>query len=489
MQLPSATSRGAFASFEKPWHDGLSLIRRRWITWAIVAAVLVAAAGLGFLAPRAEARQIFLAAGALLAAAPLVFLALDFITRRREWAPLLILFAALFIPWDIPVRGSSFVVSLILTLVLVGLWLLKMLTVERKLSLVPSALNRPVLGFSLVVVISLVWGNIFRDSLVRVWSSFPFVQITSSLVMIMLPVLSLMVINYFDDLKWLRRLVSLMLAAGLLGLVSEFVLPVIPVQTRGTFTMWVVGLALSLLFWARLNPWLKATLILIVLGWCYWSFGLRITWLASWLPTLVILIVLFSMRSYKLLLLLVAGALIWVYLNQDYLVSIFANEQEESGLTRLAAWGQNWLITREHLLFGTGPAGYAVYYMTYFPRDAMATHSNYIDILSQLGVFGFGLYLWILGAAAWSGFRLCRRLKGRRDFTEALANAAFAGVLGCLVINAFGDWVIPFAYTQGVSGYDYAAYNWLFIGAIFALDRLTRDAKALTEHRPGAPAA
>jgi hypothetical protein len=484
MQLP-----GSLGSFEKPWNDRLGLVRRRWVTWAIVAAVLVAAAGLGFLAPRAEARQIFLVAGALLAVAPLVFLALNFITQRREWAPLLILFAALFIPWDIPVRGSSFVASLILTLVLAGLWLLKMLTVERRLSLLPSALNRPVLGFGLVVLISLVWSNIFRDSLVIVWPSFPFVQVTSSLVMIMLPVLSLMVINYFDDLKWLRRLVILMLLAGLLGLVSEFALPVISVQTRGTFTMWVVSLALGLLFWTQRNWWLKLALILIVLGWCYWSFGLRITWLASWLPTLVALLVLFFMRSYKLLLLLVAVALIWGYFNQDYLVSIFASEQEESGLTRLAAWGQNWLITREHLLFGTGPAGYAVYYMTYFPQDAMATHSNYIDIISQLGVFGFGFYLWTLGSAAWFGFRLCRRLKGRRDFTEALANAAFAGVVGCLVINAFGDWVIPFAYTQGVSGYDYAAYNWLFIGALFALDRLTRDGGALSKHRPGAPAA
>lgn len=484
MQLP-----GAFSSFAKPWHDGLDLIRRRWVIWAIVAVVLVMAAGLGFLAPRAEARQVFLVAGALLAAAPLAFLALDFLTRRREWAPVLILFAALFIPWDIPVRGSSFVASLILTLVLVGLWLLRMLTVERKLSLLPSALNRPVLGFSLVVVISLIWSNIFRDSLVYVWPSFPFVQVTSSLVMIMLPVLSLMVINYFDDLKWLRRLALLMLLAGLLGLVSEFVLPVIPVQTRGTFTMWVISLALSLLFWARLNLWFRAALILIVLGWCYWSFGLRITWLASWLPTLVALLVLCFMRSRKLLLALVAGALIWGYFNQDYLISIFAAEQEESGLTRLAAWGQNWLVTREHILFGTGPAGYAVYYMTYFPRDAMATHNNYLDIISQLGVFGFGFYLWILGVAAWAGFRLCRRLKGRRDFTEALANAAFAGVLGCIVINAFGDWVIPFAYTQGVSGYDYAAYNWLFIGAIFALDRLTRHGEAITENRPGTPAA
>jgi hypothetical protein len=40
---------------------------------------------------------------------------------------------------------------------------------------------------------------------------------------------------------------------------------------------------------------------------------------------------------------------------------------------------------------------------------------------------------------------------------------------------AFGDWMLPFAYTQTIAGFDYTVYSWLFIGALLALDQMTRD--------------
>jgi O-antigen ligase len=166
-------------------------------------------------------------------------------------------------------------------------------------------------------------------------------------------------------------------------------------------------------------------------------------------------------------------------MNTTTITADIDRENQESGQTRLAAWVQNWIITQDHLVFGTGPAGYAVYYMTYFPRNAMATHNNYIDIFSQLGLVGLVFYLSFFVLVVWSGFRLCQRLRGRGDFVEALAQAALAGSVGCLVINAFGDWLIPFAYTQGIRGYDYAAYNWIFLAVIPVLERLTRPAATI----------
>jgi O-antigen ligase len=459
----------------------LEALWRRIFGRVIALGVLAAAAVLGVLAARAEAQTVFLAALGLIVAAPIGFLALQFITEHREWAPMLILLACLSLPLGVPVRGSYFVLSLILTAGFAALWVLRMLTVERRFSLAPASVNLPILGFALTVLISFGWSNLFRDVIVITWSSFPFVQGSSALVMIMLPVLSLMLNTYFHDVKWLRYCVGLLLAAAVFGLISEFVVTVVPVETRGTFAMWVISVIVSLLLFHRgLGLWAKAGLVALMLGWGYWSFGLRITWLASWLPTLVALLVLCFMRSWRLLLALALAGVVWAAANQAYIGSTFEAENEESGHTRLAAWAQNWEITREHLLFGTGPAGYAAYYMTYFPDNAMATHSNYIDIVSQLGVVGLAFYVWIFGAFAWTGLRLCLRLRGRGDFAEMLANAAFAGTLGCIVINAFGDWLIPFAYTQGISGFDYAAYNWLFMAVIPVLDRLTQpQAQAL----------
>ncbi len=38
---------------------------------------------------------------------------------------------------------------------------------------------------------------------------------------------------------------------------------------------------------------------------------------------------------------------------------------------------------------------------------------------------------------------------------------------------AFGDWLIPFAYTQSIEGFDYAIYSWLFMGSLLSLKTIT----------------
>ena len=133
----------------------------------------------------------------------------------------------------------------------------------------------------------------------------------------------------------------------------------------------------------------------------------------------------------------------------------------------------NWRVTDQHLLFGTGPAGYAAYYMSYFPTEAMATHSNYLDIIAQTGVVGFVLCIWFFISLAWQGYRLVSRLKGRGDFIEGMANAVFAGTIACIVMMGFGDWLFPFAYTQTIAGFNYAVYNWIFMGTVLVINRMT----------------
>jgi O-antigen ligase len=414
-------------------------------------------------------------------ALPIGLVGLSLIYRFRAFNVLLVLIACIFLPIGFQARGSYVVLSLIFAAAFLGLWFMRMLVAEREFKFIPSPHNWPILGFSLVVIISTVWSNVFRDVVIITPPSMVFVQGASAVVMLCLVGVFLMVDNYFAEIKWLKAVVGILLAGGFFGLVNEFVMQTLPVQNRGTFTMWVMAVTYSLVLFHKGLSWpQRLGAFALMLGWAYWSFGLRITWLASWLPAMVALLTLSFMRSRQLLLALILGALLWAALNRSFIEQTLNAETDESGHTRVEAWQMNWTVTREHLLFGTGPGGYAVYYMTYFPTNAMATHNNYIDVISQLGLPGIIFYVWFFLSVAWQGFNLCRRLKGRGDFYEALANAAFAGTLGCIVINAFGDWLIPFAYTQGIAGFDYAAYNWLLMASIPVLDRLTRPAPDAT---------
>jgi O-antigen ligase len=265
------------------------------------------------------------------------------------------------------------------------------------------------------------------------------------------------------------------LVAGVIAIPYRLgLIPILLINDNGLFTMWVVSLALGLALFNRQLSWLwRGGLLLLAAGWIYARFGLQISWLAGWLPTLMAAGIIIFMRSKKLVIICLVMMIIAISLQADYFLDkVLADEANESGHTRMAAWEVNWRVTGKHLLFGTGPGGYAVYYMSYFPNDAMATHSNYIDVIAQTGIFGLAFCVWFFFVLAWRGYKLCLRLKGRGDMAEGIANAALAGTVGCIVAMAIGDWLFPFAYTQTIAGFDYIVYSWLFMGAILVLDRI-----------------
>ena len=447
--------------------------RRLLVSLAGIGAVLLLAPVMGILVARGV-NPIFVFAILLL---PLVVLAVHFILPRHELGPIFVLISAAFVPIKLPTGTESTIVdSLLLTTIFVGNWLLMMIIVDKRLSLKASLANKPLLGFIGMIIVSLIWSIMFKDPLVdpsNLTGKFVFVQSAAAFTSIMLPMAFLLVANCINEVKWLKVMAGIMLIAGVLAASPRLDLVSFGVNDGGLFSMWIVGLSTGLALFAATMPKMVRGLLLGLGGiWLYIRFFLGITWLAGWLPSLIILGILMMRRSKTLLLTTVIVGAVFLVLNFDYFDKVFAAESDESGGTRMAAWSVNWRVTGKHLVFGTGPAGYAAYYMTYFPTEGMATHNNVIDILAQHGIIGLALCLWFFIALAWQGYKLCLRLQGRSDFVEALANIAFAGTIGCLFMMVFGDWLFPFVYTQTIAGFDYIVYSWLFMGMIPVLERL-----------------
>jgi O-antigen ligase len=108
----------------------------------------------------------------------------------------------------------------------------------------------------------------------------------------------------------------------------------------------------------------------------------------------------------------------------------------------------------------------------------MATHSNYIDVLAQNGIFGLFFCVWFFGALAWTGYQVRRRVRGLADFSEGFANATLAGCVGVIVAMGLGDWMFPFVYTQTIAGFDYAVYSWVLLGGMVALSNIYAEGRA-----------
>ncbi len=386
----------------------------RWMKWVIVLLVVGITVGVGFLASNFNPTYIAAASAALVVG----LIGLLFI-QKFEILPIMILAVAIFVPITLPTgTGSRLAISMVAEVVFLGLWILRSMTVDRRFKIKPSPINLPLACFFIAIIISIVWSIIFRDPFVFVPGTFIVVQIASALVMILLPIAMLMVGNFIETTRPLIVLTVLMLAAGCLGLVKYLSGFPLPVDTRGLFSLWVIGLSFGLAIFIKNLHWIIRIFLLMLAGaWIYWGFIRNISWVAGWLPAMVALGILTWMKAKKLSFVFLVFLAIIVLVNKNYYMGkVFQNETEESGYTRLAAWESNWRITRDHLIFGTGPAGYAVYYMTYFPTDAMATHSNYIDMVAQTGIVGTIFFIWIFGTLVWMGLQTLFAIKREGGF-------------------------------------------------------------------------
>lgn len=471
------------AFLEKYFGEGLGKLERRGFfpgvfrifgskSFWIVIAVLMYSAAIGYIA--SSMRPTF---ALILGSLPVVVMIAWNMQYHLYLAPILLVIVSAFTHFRLSTGTESVIVDgLMLTSVIVAIWALQSIIVNRKLEIYPYPINKPLIGYMATVPVSLIWSILFRDPFVYTWDTFIFVQLATGFVMIMLPAAFLIVGNFVRDMKTLHIMVGLFIAAGFLGLLWDYRIIPLPINTGGLFTMWIVGLSVGLaIFNHNLSKVWRGLLLILAAAWLYYRFGQNISWIAGWLPPFSLLFALFFMRSRKLFLVLVFMLLLIVAFNFDYYIDAYGQEKAESGFTRMAAWNLNWSITSRHILFGTGPGGYAAYLMTYYPTRAMATHSNYIDLLAQLGIVGIGFYLWFFFRLVLMGYNLCKRLRGRLDFAEAMANVAFAGTLGCVVAMVFGDWLIPFPYTQTIGAFDYINYSWIIMGFILVLDRFTRN--------------
>jgi O-antigen ligase len=252
--------------------------------------------------------------------------------------------------------------------------------------------------------------------------------------------------------------------------------------SRGLFSAWVAVFAYALaLFNDHLDKRIRL-LLLILVGLLVFRYFIKgQSWVSGWLPLGIGCAVLTLLRSRRLFLLcLVLGSIYLAFnFNEYYTDIVLGEESEGSGTGRMELWEMNLNHVKNHLLFGMGPAGYAVYNMSYHPEDARSTHNNYFDVLAQTGVVGSLAFLWLVSAFLRTCYQTRQRLVGKRDFAEAFANATFAGCISMLVAMMLGDWVLPFAYNQTITGFDNACYTWIFMGGAVALWRITQNQLAL----------
>ena len=403
---------------------------------------------------------------------PVLLFGSIFASRRFDLVVLALPLAALAIPLEVPTgTETKLPAALLLAIALFGLWIPTMV-VRSEYKLAPSPLNKPILIFNAICCLSLVWGIAWRDPILIDAPKFIVTQVASLITFLVSTGAALLIGNFVKTQARLKYIVIVFIVCGSLMTITElFHINQRFLNDRGLWGLWTVLPAYGLLIGQPKLRWRwRMLLIAIIVATLYQTAVVNADWISGWAPTVVALLAATFLRSKKAFFVLLVVVALAAYGARDFFTTVADDNINDGSLERLSLWEQNWRVVSGHWLLGTGPAGYAIYYMTYYRDDARSTHNNYLDILAQFGFTGTIMWFWLALAGVYEGWRLT--LRAPPGFLRALAIIATAGWVGAQASMFFGDWVLPFAYNQGVGGYKYTVYSWLFLGTLISIRQL-----------------
>jgi len=407
----------------------------------------------------------------LVLAAVVGLLGLPVVFLYPNVGPMVILLAATATEWYV---SKGITPALTLTALFTGMWLAKRVILKQRMDVAKSPVVPPALAFILVAVISLPWGQAMADPFLIYWDGFELIQLAQLAVLVLSPVALILTASLITTKRLLAVLVYAYIAFTSVGILAEFLRLPFRLNLRGLTSVWAVGLMYGqLLFNKKLSNWLRIVFLAMIGLWLYVRLWIGITWLSGWLPVVSCVGMITFLRSKKASLVLIVLLILSIVVFHDWWEDVWMAEQTESGESRLDKWTLLFShhSTLGHWLLGTGPFGYAKYFMTYFPRNSASTHSNYIDLFLQMGAVGCVVFVWLAGAIAWVGYRLCT-IRTQDPFLAGFVRSGLGGLTAVLAAMSLGDWFTPFVLNQGLHGFSWTVSSWIFLGALVAVRQI-----------------
>jgi len=385
--------------------------------------------------------------------------------------------AGLVVPFTGP---SGLTVTMILIALLLGLWLLDMTARQHQIQLAPSQTVWPLLSFLIIAFISFGIGQLN-------WLPFALhaplgAQLGGLSIVVLSTGTFLLVANQVRDLGWLSRITWAFLAFGVLAIVVGSVLPKFGLSTQkliqpagSVYFIWLVAMAFSqAVLNGDLHPGWRLALGGLVLYTFYDLLFMRFGDKSGWLPALFCIAVIIAARSWRAGLALVPVAV----LSALYMWKGLVSTDEYSISTRFDAWSILGQIIKINPVLGLGFANYYWYTPLFRIRGyavSFNSHNNYVDIIAETGFVGLVCLLLFFWQAGRLGWRL--REQAPAGFAQAYVYGALGGLAGMVMAGMMGDWVLPFFYNLGLSGFRSSMLGWLFLGGLVSLEQMITTQK------------
>jgi hypothetical protein len=438
-------------------------IGKQWVQFGIMAAALLVAVIVSYWGSAKISMMLLVMLGGT---------AVTLVLLRWPNSGFLFLFLAGLIPFEGPgqVNASAFVVALLL-----GLWLLDMLLVKRRFQFVNSRVMLPVVVFLVISVVAFGMGQI-------PWFIFahqaPLDAQTGGFAIFVLSAGALLLTAHrIQDVHWLKIIVWFFIGLCAIYVLGRAIhLSIIDrIYPRGLaagsmFWTWLVALALSqAIFNTHLTKRVRGLLFILVLITFYVAIVEGYEWKSGWIPPLVCVAVLLAIRYRRLTFFAIPFALLVV----AYAAGKLVGAEDYSWGTRVDAWIIVLEISRVSPLLGLGFANY-YWYTPLFPirgwRVSFNSHSQFVDLVAQVGIAGLLCFLWIFFEVGRLSWNLINRLPD--GFARSYACGVLAGVAGSLLAAFLVDWILPFTYNIGFGGFRASVLIWIFFGGLISIEQI-----------------
>jgi hypothetical protein len=356
-------------------------------------------------------------------------------------------------------------------------WLLDMLLKQRTIRFVPSRTILPLLIFMLISLFSFGFGQL-------PWYTFAqHAPMDAQLGGLAIALLSggafLLVAHQVRDLHWLQVMTWVFIGLGVIYPLGRLI------GWEGVDRIYHYGFSAGSLYWTwlvaltfgqlvynnRLHRFWRFVLLCLLLITLYNAVVQGYDWKSGWLPPLVAIGVILAARSGRLILILSLAALVPLF----FVIKDLIGTDLYSWGTRLDAWVIVLGIAKVNPFLGLGFANY-YWYTPLFPIRGFAvvfnSHSQYVDLIAQVGLLGLAVYFWFFAEAGRLGWQL--RTRAPAGFARAYVFGALGGLAGTVVAGFLVDWVIPFVYNIGMTGFRASVLFWLFLGGLVSVEQIVR---------------
>ncbi len=135
-------------------------------------------------------------------------------------------------------------------------------------------------------------------------------------------------------------------------------------------------------------------------------------------------------------------------------------QQEEASLNRIEAWRGAWMIFLQHPVTGTGLDTFATHFpaVRSFATDKVWTHAHndFLQFLSETGLIGAALAVWVLAAGAKEGWKNVQRTMGT-------STGAMLIGLGCACAGFMVHGWLDFNFHVPANAANFAALGTIFV--------------------------